>query len=105
MSDREIARTHARTTAAILTAAAFFDDGDEDDEENPLPRLTGWRPGYEDELPPRVRQERVRRERCKTPGCTLFEFHSGLCTSQRVASKRERKPSAALRRAEETRRS
>ena len=104
VSHREIAQSHARATAAYLTAAAYYDEDEEyeDEESHPLRALTGWRAGYDEELPPRPRPAHARRERCKTPGCTLFEYHSGLCTSQRIASKRERKPSAALKRSVET---
>ena len=34
---------------------------------------------------------------CKTPGCTLLEYHTGLCTSQLVSGSRVRKPSALKR--------
>ena len=88
---RALAVAHARQTAARLTAAAY--------DYHEARVLGGWHPDYDDELPMETRMAlmRPRARRCATPGCTLHEYHPGLCTSQRISGQRVRKPSALKR--------
>ena len=89
----------AAATAAVLTAAAY--------DESEARTLTGWRADYADEMPSwhpnagALHYSNIgvhgKRKMCTTPGCTLPEYHDGLCTSQRVHGSRARKPSAIMR--------
>ena len=94
--------SHACQTARLLTLTAY--EGGKDAAR----ALGGWHADYADELPTErmargsnpMAMARLNAKRCTTPGCTLPEYHPGLCTSQQVSGVRVRKPSALLRRAD-----
>ena len=70
------------------TVSVEYDDGE---HENVKPCFVKPEPAPRKEPEP---VEPVPKGQCATPGCSLPKFHDGVCSSQRVAGPRERRPSA-----------
>ena len=87
VTSAEASKAAAVATAAMLTASAYSIES--------ARALGGWHFDYFRELPKESGRAPTNRKGaiCTTPGCSLPEYHTGLCTSHSVAGQRQRRPS------------